>query len=88
MQSSLIAMAIEYLIMRERRSASGEGGRLVIDCCFINVVAVRCGAPLPQAYVSCAAAAFPESRSAPAPTERMPRAGAVRTRRGMPASLC
>lgn len=45
MQSTRIVMAIVYLIMRDRRSASGEGGSEVIDCCFM-VVAVGLAALL------------------------------------------
>ena len=39
-QSTRIDIAIEYLIMRDRRSASGESGSVVIDCCCFMVVAV------------------------------------------------
>jgi hypothetical protein len=37
--------------MRERRSSSGEGGSVVIDCCFMVVAAGSRGTPLRQAYV-------------------------------------
>ncbi len=37
MQSTRMPIATEYLIMRRRRSSSGESGRFVIDCCFMSV---------------------------------------------------
>ncbi|GAA1061527.1 hypothetical protein GCM10009573_29540 [Agromyces bracchium] len=47
MQATRIDIMTVYLIMRARRSSSGDGGSDVIDCrggCFM-VVAVDCGAP-------------------------------------------
>ena len=41
MHSTRIDMVIVYLIMRDRRSASGEGGSVVIDCCFMVVAVGR-----------------------------------------------
>ncbi len=40
-RATRIDIAIEYLIMRDRRSASGEGGSVVIDCCFMVVAVGR-----------------------------------------------
>src|SRR5688572_4220045 len=45
MHSTRIDIAIVYLIMRERRSASGEGGSMVIDCCFMVVAVGSRGSP-------------------------------------------
>jgi hypothetical protein len=41
MHATRIDIAIVYLIIRERRSASGEGGSVVIDCCFMVVAVGR-----------------------------------------------
>src|SRR5215204_3819394 len=45
MQTTRIDIMTVYLIMRERRSASGEGGSVVIECCCFMMVAGLGGAP-------------------------------------------
>src|SRR5690606_30879256 len=45
MHSSRIAIAIEYLSMRACRSASGEGGRDVMEGCFMAGIAAARATP-------------------------------------------